>query len=106
MSVTSEGRYDVVWPLASTNPDAVVMTNGMTSLDGARIGFVWDHVFRGDEMFALLQRELEQRHPGATFVPHTAFGNVHGQDEAAVVAALPGKLQAEGIDAVIVGVGA
>jgi hypothetical protein len=98
--------YEVVWPLASTTSDRVTMSTGLDSLEGARVGFVWDHVFRGDEMFALLERELQQKYPTATFVGHEAFGNVHGQDEPAIVAALPGKLKAERVDAVIVGVGA
>ena len=105
-STSGADGYEVVWPLASTAPDHVTMSSGLASLEGARVGFVWDHVFRGDEMFALLERELQQKYPTATFVGHEAFGNVHGQDEPAVLAALPGKLKAERVDAVIVGVGA
>jgi hypothetical protein len=41
-----------------------------------------------------------------SFVSHTAFGDIHGPDEAKTMAALPARLRAERVDAVIVGVGA
>ena len=105
MTGTSE-QYEVVWPLARTDAEDIGFARRIPSLDGKRVGFIWDHVFRGDEMFALLQRELRTRHPTVSFGPHAAFGNVHGQDEASVLAALPDLLRAERIDAVVVGVGA
>ena len=102
---TSE-QYEVVWPLARTDADDIGFSGRIPSLDGKRIGFIWDHVFRGDEMFTMLERELRTLHPTASFVPHGVFGNVHGQDEATVLAALPDLLRAERIDAVVVGIGA
>jgi hypothetical protein len=71
-----------------------------------RVGFVWDHVFRGDEMFTIVEEELRARDPGLTFAGHQAFGDIHGQDAGRVIASLPARLRAEEVDAVIVGVGA
>lgn len=77
----------------------------LESLDGKRIGFVWDYVFRGDEMFPLIQRELQRRYPSASFVSYEEFGNIHGKDSDPVIDALPTRLREEGVDAVVVGVG-
>jgi hypothetical protein len=71
-----------------------------------RIGFVWDHVFRGDEMFAIAQEELSARDPRLAFVPYQAFGDIHGRAAAHAAASLPARLRAEEVDAVIVVVGA
>ena len=39
------------------------------------------------------------------FLHYSEFGNTHGGDERAVVAALPAKLKALGADAVVSGMG-
>jgi hypothetical protein len=77
-----------------------------TATVARRIGFVWDHVFRGDEMFTIVEEELRAQNPSLTFVPYQAFGDIHGREGAHVVASLPSRLHAEEVDAVIVGVGA
>ncbi len=95
-----------MWPLArSTNP-VVTLNKHRPEPEGKRIGFVCDHVFRGDEMYAIIGAELVERYPTMTFAPYTAFGNIHGEDEPQVFAALPDRLRAKEVDAVIVGVGA
>ena len=78
----------------------------LEALGAKRIGFVWDYVFRGDEMFEVLEEELSKRFPGSVFVPYETFGNMHGHDEREVLAALPDILRREELDAVIAGVGA
>jgi hypothetical protein len=55
-------------------------------------------------MFPLIQAGLAERYPGSSFVSHDRFGNIHGHDEREVLAALPGRLRAEKLDAVVVGV--
>ena len=99
---TSEPQYRVVRPVGRWAAAPVTM-NVAT---GRRIGFVWDHVFRGDEIFGIIEENLRKRDPGLTFVGFEAFGDIHGRDAAEVVAALPSRLRAEEVDAVIVGVGA
>lgn len=104
--MSSEGNYEVVWPLAKSAGKAVKMNARLREGNAKRIGFLWDYVFRGDEMFPLLQAGLAEKYPGSSFVPFETFGNIHGHNEREVLAALPGRLRAEKVDAVVVGVGA
>lgn len=100
-----EPTYQVVWPKSPLGVRRRRAARRLTSLDGARIGFVWDFMFRGDELFPELERELRRRFPDLTVVGYDAFGNVHGPDEHALVEALPGTLDEHSIDAVVVGNG-
>ena len=95
----------VVWPKSPMGVQARRGAPRLASLDGARIGFLWDHLFRGDELFPVLAKELVQRFPGIEIVDHDEFGNTHGSDEKEMIAALPGELQARHIDAVVSGMG-
>jgi hypothetical protein len=99
-------EYEVHWPLARSTGETVAMNPRFAAGGAKRIGFVWDYVFRGDEMFEVLQEELSKRFPGSVFVPYETFGNMHGHDEREVLAALPDILRREELDAVIAGVGA
>jgi hypothetical protein len=105
-TASNEPRYDVVWPLGRSTAEQVAITERLPEPDGKRLGFIWDYVFRGDDIFAIAREALAKHHPGLNFVDHAAFGNIHGPDEQAVVGAIPDKLRAEEVDAVIVGVGA
>lgn len=96
---------EVHWPLARSTAAAGAMS-ARPAGGVERVGFVWDYVFRGDEMFAVLERELGRRWPGTAFVPHGAFGNIHGHDEREVLAVLADRLREKEVDAVIAGVGA
>ena len=102
----NEGNYEVVWPLAKSTGKAIKMNERLRDGKAKRIGFLWDSSFRGDEMYPLLQAGLAEKYPGSSFVPYTTFGNFHGHDEHEVLAALPERLRAEKLDAVIIGVGA
>jgi hypothetical protein len=75
------------------------------SLSGKRIAFLWDSMFRGDEMFPVLQEAIGDRFENVSFVEHEAFGSTFGGDEEAVLAALPGRLRELKVDAVVSGVG-
>jgi len=103
-------RFEVLWPLARRAVKDIALNRRFGDPEGKggakRIGFIWDYMFRGNDMFPLLQAGLAEKYPGATFVPYTFFGNVHGHDEREVLAALPGRLKEAKLDAVIVGVGA
>ena len=78
----------------------------LDDLRGRRIGFLWDYMFRGEELFPVLERELSARFPGVEFVGHEAFGNIHGPEEAQLVGEIPSVIAARGVDAVVAGVGA
>jgi hypothetical protein len=97
--------YEVLWPLARATAEHVTMSARPTG-KALRFGFLWDYVFRGDEMFTVLERELPARFPGSTFVRHEEFGNIHGHDEREVLAVLGDRLREKEIEAVIAGVGA
>lgn len=98
-------EYPVVWPRGRRQQELEDPASRLPDLNGKTIGFVWNFVFRGEEIFPLLQKEIEQRYPGARFVGPEAFGNTHGSDEREVLEALPDRLKAFGVDAVISGNG-
>jgi len=97
--------YDVVWPKSplatARRPIAPRLTDGLA---GTRVGFLWDHLFRGEELFPVLADELRAR--GAEVVGYDAFGNLHGPHESQLVGEIPSVIAARGIDAVVSGVGA
>jgi hypothetical protein len=74
-------------------------------LDGKRVAFLWDYLFRGDELFPVLAAELRSRHPGVEIVDFAEFGNLHGADEKDRVGRLPDDLRNRGVDAVVSGMG-
>lgn len=98
--------FEVLWPLGPSAVQEVSLPARPGALDGRRLGFIWDWMFRGDEIFMQLERALREMYPSATFASWESFGNVHGKGEEAVLKALPERLRAEKVDAVIVGVGA
>ena len=100
-----EPRYDVVWPKSPRGGQRRRTAARLTSLEGKRIGFVWDYVFRGDEIFPVLADAMKERYEGLEIVGYDTFGNIHGPDEHALLGALPGALDEHGIDAVVVGNG-
>jgi hypothetical protein len=102
---TVEPTYEVVWPRSALGVQSHRLAPRLDTLEGRRVGFVWDYLFRGDELFPVLERELTSRYPGLSVVGYDTFGNVHGPDEAAVVAALGERLAAHRVDAVVVGMG-
>ena len=64
---------------------------------------LWDYLFKGDEVFALLEEGLRARYPNIRFISWRDFGSTHGDDEKEALAALPARLKALGVDAVISG---
>jgi hypothetical protein len=101
-----EPKYEVVWPLGKSVTKVTALNKRLSGTEPKRIGFIWDYMFRGDQIFPLVQAGLAEKYPGSSFVPYSVFGNVHGHDEREVLAALPERLRAEKVDAVVVGVGA
>ncbi len=62
-------------------------------------------MFRGEEIFPVIEAEIRARHPDTRFIGWKAFGSIFGEDEHRVLAELPARLTAEGVDAVVCGVG-
>lgn len=100
-----EPVYDVVWPKSPQGVQARRLADRRRELDGARIAFVWDYVFRGDEIFPIVEQALTSRYPDLEVVGFAEFGNSHGGDEAGFIANLPDALASRQIDAVVSGMG-
>ncbi len=104
--MNAEPRYEVVWPKSPRGVQARALAPRLGDLTGRRIGFLWDYMFRGDELFPVIERELRARFAGVDIVGYDAFGNVHGPEEHQVVGDIPSVIAARGVDAVVAGVGA
>ena len=96
--------YEAFWP---GGPSAVNTFSSAPRADltGKRIGVLWDNVFRGEEIFPVLERSISERCENVEFVGYENFGSTFGGDEYAVLDALPKLLKDLRIDAVISGIG-
>lgn len=101
----SEPVYSVVWPLGKSTYQIVSMKPRIADLAGKTIGELSHGGFRDQEIRPIVEETLSKQFPGIKFVHHTVFGNIHGRNEAEVVAALPANLHKHGVDAVITGIG-
>jgi hypothetical protein len=101
----SQGReiYRVVWPRGARTVQTADVAPRLRTLEGKTIAQLWDDLFRGDEIFPILEAELGRRFSGVRFVRYDVFGSTHGRDEARVLAELPDKLRQHEVDAVISG---
>ena len=98
-----ESFQAVLWPRAPRRVELGALAKRHKSLDGKVIAQLWDYLFRGDEIFPILERELSKRFPGVRFVNFDVFGSTHGDVEHQVLAQLPEKLKRHKVDAVISG---
>jgi hypothetical protein len=100
-----EPTYDVVWPKSPRGVQSRMPAARLDTLNGKRVAFLWDYLFRGDELFPALETELVERFPDIEIVGYEVFGNTHGGDEKEMVAGLANGLSARHIDAVVSGMG-
>ena len=105
MVTMNEPTYDVVWPKSPRGVQSVALAPRLESLDGRRVAFLWDYLFRGDELFPLLHEQLAERFPSVEILDYDLFGNTHGADEREMIEALPAALREHGVDAVVSGIG-
>jgi len=103
----SEG-FDVVWPSGCARIEEVTANQRPNDLSGKTIALIWDNLFKGPEMFEIIQQRLNANYNDVRYVDHTVFGNIHGTDaqEKAALSEIPDLLREHGIDAVVVAVGA
>jgi len=94
-------KFEVYWPRAARRKRKVSLAPRLDTLNGKRIAQLWDYLFRGDEVFAVLEEGMKARYPGVEFVSWSEFGNMHGDNERQLVADLPAKLKALKVDGVI-----
>ena len=102
-SETSDGYYEVYWPRSPRQTPMKPLAPRLDTLEGKTIAQLWDDLFRGDEVFALLEEGLKARFPGVRFASWKDFGSTHGGNEKQALANLPRRFEELGVDAVISG---
>lgn len=100
-----EPTYDVVWPRSPRGVQQQRRASRLDTLAGKRVAFLWDYLFRGDELFPILAKELQERYANLEVIDYAEFGNLHGADEKERVGRLPDDLRSRGVDAVVSGMG-
>ena len=101
----SSSTYRVVWPRSAKTVEAKPLSPRLATLEGKTIGFVWDFLFRGDEIWPHLKEALSARYPSMSFVDHDVFGSTHGEDEHQVLANMPKVIADRKVDAIVSGMG-
>lgn len=95
--------YDVVWPRSRQAVELQDLADRPDSLNGRTVGFLWDYLFRGDDIFPIIAEELKSRYPTVEIIDFDQFGSTHGDNEVELVAALPQILREHGVDVVVSG---
>ena len=103
MSGSNDGYYEVLWPRTPRQMQQRALAPRLTSLEGKTVAQLWDYLFKGDEVFELLEEGLRARFPGVRFVSWREFGSTHGDEEKDALAALPRRFKEMGVDAVLSG---
>jgi hypothetical protein len=103
--MTSADNHPVYWPRGRKTATILPLAPRLASLEGKTVAFLWDYIFRGDEIFPLLQKQLSERFADMRFINYDEFGSTHGDEEQKILASLPDKLRALGVDAVVSGMG-
>jgi hypothetical protein len=101
-----EAQYRVVWPQGQRTFADGEAVERIGDLSGKTIAAIWDYLFRGDQIFAIVTGKLAARFPGLKVVSYDVFGNTHGSRQRALLAEVPDKLRRHEVDAVISLVGA
>ncbi len=97
--------YEVVWPRAKTVVKIIPLAQRIDTLKGKTVCELWDDLFRGDEIFPVIEKNLSKKYPGIKFVNFKQFGSTHGKDEKAVLDSFREKFAQYKCDAVVSGVG-
>ena len=105
MARRNSDDYAVVWPRSAKAVEIKPLAKRLDSIEGKTVAFLWDDLFRGDEIWPILKQELGKRFTGVNFIDHDQFGSTHGDEEHRVLGELPGKIKSMNIDAVVSGMG-
>ena len=104
MSATSnDGYYEALWPRAPKQMQQRKLAPRLSSLEGKTIAFLWDYLFRGDQIFEVIEEGLRKKYPQIRFISWKEFGSTHGGEEKAALAELPKRFKALNVDAVVSG---
>jgi hypothetical protein len=99
----NEPSFDVVHPVSRRPVVARTSNSDLPGLTGKKIALVWDYLFRGDDVFRLVQERFQAEGSGVEFVDHEVFGDIHSHDE--LLDELPSRLAEMGVDGTIVATG-
>ena len=99
----NDGYYEVYWPRTPRQTGIKPLAGRLETLNNKTIAQVWDYLFRGDEVFALLEEAIKKEFPKVNFVSWREFGSSHGSDEKEALAGFAKKFKEMGVDAVISG---
>jgi hypothetical protein len=81
----------------------------LETLEGKTVGEVYNHHFKGDQMFALYRQLLQRRYPGVRIVPYTELpASYVGGDPATqrrIAQEVAAQAKKKGVDALIAGNG-
>ena len=102
---SNDGYYEALWPRSPRQVQLRPLAKRLDTLEGKTIAQLWDYVFRGDEVYALLEEGLRERYPNIRWISYKEFGNTHGVEERQVVHSLGQRLKELKVDAVISGMG-
>ena len=105
MPAPNDGYYEALWPRSPRQSKVKPLAKRLDTLEGKTVAQLWDYVFRGDEVYALLEEGLKARFPDIRWVSYKEFGSTHGSEEREVVASLATRLKALKVDAAISGMG-
>lgn len=95
----------VLWPGGINIVPRIEPAPRLANLNGKTIAFVWDYMFRGDEIFPMLESLLAENHMDLSFVGYETFGSTFGGDEHEAIRQLPELLRKHNVDAVVSGIG-
>jgi hypothetical protein len=101
----NEDSHAALWPRGEKTVEIAPLAPRLETLEGKTVAFLWDYLFRGDEIFPILESELSAAYPGMNFVGYTTFGSTHGAEEGRIIADLPATLADNKVDAIISGMG-
>lgn len=98
-------EYAVVWPRGERTVQVSALAPRLDTIAGKTVCQLWDYLFRGDDIFPLIEAEISARYSGVRFIKYSEFGSTHGDEEREILASLPERLQVLGVDAVVSGMG-
>ena len=77
----NDGYYEAYWPRAARQQRTRALAPRLETLEGKTVAQIWDYLFKGDQVFELLEAGLKARYPGVRFVSWREFGSTHGGEE-------------------------
>ena len=105
----SREQVAVISPVGLTRAQDNGVAPRLDGLEGKTIGEVYNHHFKGDQMFGLYRELLRQRYPGVRIIPYTELpASFVGGDPATqrrVAQEVAALAKEKGCDALIAGNG-